>query len=167
MRCDGDKQRIAAVAVLVVAVVLIAVDDHFVADLPALDLGADRPHHAGRVGAGDVKGILVAVERRNRNAEPGPDAVIVDAAGHDVDQHLVLGDRPGRQHFVLHRFFRRTVTLLADRPGVHVRRHVAERRHFADVVEVLERCGRRFLLRDGHEGGSRVEQYRSRPAREE
>ncbi len=45
------EHRIAAVAVLVVAVVLIAVDDDLVADLPALHLVADRPDDAGRVGA--------------------------------------------------------------------------------------------------------------------
>ena len=43
----GREQRIAAVAVLVVAVVLIAVDDDFVADLPALHL-ARRPPRRGR-----------------------------------------------------------------------------------------------------------------------
>ena len=96
--------------------------------------------------------MLVAVERRDRNAEAGPDAVVIDAAGHDVDQHFVLGDRPGRHHLALHRFFRRAVALLADRPGVHVRRHMAERRNFADVVKIFERRGGRFLLRDGHDG---------------
>src|SRR4029450_9305143 len=54
------EQRVAAIAVLVVAVVLIAVDDDLVADLPALHLAPDRPDEAGRVGARDVIGILVA-----------------------------------------------------------------------------------------------------------
>jgi hypothetical protein len=40
------QQRIAAITVLVVAVVLIAVDDDFIADLPALHLGAHRPYDA-------------------------------------------------------------------------------------------------------------------------
>ena len=145
----GRQQRIAAVAVLVVAVVLIAVDDHLVADLPAPHLGADRPDHAGGVGARDVERMLVAVERRDRNAEPGPDAVVVDAGRHDVDQHLVLADRPGRHHLELHRGFGRAVALLADRPGVHLLGHMAERRDFADGVEVLDggRLGR-LELRD-------------------
>ena len=93
------QQRIAAVAILVVAVVLITVHDDFVADLPAPNLGADRPDDARRIGAGDVERMLVSVERRDRNAETGPDAVIVDAAGHHIDQHLVFGDRPGRHDF--------------------------------------------------------------------
>src|SRR4029077_11187876 len=141
-----------AIAVLVVAVVLIAMDDDFVADLPAPHFRADRPDDAGRIGAGDMERMLVAVERRYRNAEAGPDAIVVDAAGHDIDQHLVVGDRPGRHHLALHRLFRWTVALLANRPGVHGRRHVAERRDLADVVEVLERRGGGFLLRDGHDG---------------
>src|SRR5882672_355805 len=72
------KQRIAAIAVLIVAVVLIAMDDDLVADLPTLDLVADRPDHAGRVGTGDVIGLLVHVEGRDRLPEAGPDAVVID-----------------------------------------------------------------------------------------
>ena len=148
----GRQQRIAAVAVLVVAVVLIAVDDDLVADLPAPHLGADRPDHAGGVGAGDVERMLVDVERRDRHAEAGPDAVVVDARRHHVDQHLVLADRPGRHHFELHGGFRRAVALLADRPGVHLFGHMAERRDFADAVQVFDGGRlRRLELRDcGH-----------------
>ena len=144
------QQRIAAVAILVVAVVLITVHDDFVADLPAVHLGANRPDDARGVGAGDMEWMFVAVERRNRNAEPRPDAVVVDSAGHHINQHFVFGDRPGRHHFELHRLLGRAVTLLADRPGVHFFRHMAERRDLADVVEVLERRGPWLLLRDGH-----------------
>src|SRR5713226_8164181 len=75
----GREHRIAAVALLVVAVILVAVHDDLVADLPALHLGADRPHDAGGVGAGDVEGLLVDVEWRDRQAEAGPYAVVVDA----------------------------------------------------------------------------------------
>jgi hypothetical protein len=42
----GGEHRIPAVALLVVAVVLVTVDDDLVADLPALHLGADRPDDA-------------------------------------------------------------------------------------------------------------------------
>src|SRR6476659_9252889 len=50
----GGEHRVAAVALFVIAVVLIAVDDDFVADLPALHLGPDRPHDARRIRACDV-----------------------------------------------------------------------------------------------------------------
>jgi ferric-dicitrate binding protein FerR (iron transport regulator) len=40
------KERVAAVTLLVVAVVLIAMDDDFVADFPAPHLWADRPDDA-------------------------------------------------------------------------------------------------------------------------
>jgi hypothetical protein len=135
------QQRITAVAFLVVAVVLIAVNDDLVADLPAAHLRADRPDHPRGIRAGDVEWVLVHVEGRDRLAEPRPDAVVVDAAGHHVDQHLVLGDRPGRQHLELHRRLRRAVTVLADRPGVHGRRHVTERRNLADGVKVFQGRG--------------------------
>ena len=80
--------------------------------------------------------------RRDRLAEPGPDAVVVDAAGHHVDQHVVFADRPGRHHLELHRGLGRAVALLADHPRVHLRRHVTERRDFSDLVQVFHRrCG--------------------------
>ena len=81
--------------------------------------------------------LLVTVERRDRNAESGPDAVVVDAGRHHVDQHLVLTDRPGRHHFELERAFWRAVALLANHPSVHLLGHVAERRNLADVVKVF------------------------------
>jgi len=112
-------------------------DDDFVADLPALDLGANRPDHAGSVGTSDVKRMLVTVERRDRNAQARPDAVVIDAAGHDVDQDFVFGDRPGWDHLALHRLFRRAVPFLAYRPGIHFFRNVAERWDFADLIEIF------------------------------
>ena len=143
----GREHRVAAVAFLVVAVVLIAVNDDLVADLPALDLGADRPHDARRVGAGDVIGILVHVERRDRLAERRPDAIVVDARRHHENEHVVAVELPGRHDLDLHRLFRRPMPLLADGPGVHRLRHMAQRRDFADLVEILDRSvGRQVLL---------------------
>ena len=122
-------------------------DDDLVADLPALDLGADRPDDARGVGAGDVIGILVHVERRDRLAERRPDAVVVDARRHHENEHVVAVERPGRHDLDLHRLFRRPVPLLADGPGVHRLRHMAQRRDFADFVEILDRrVGRQVLL---------------------
>ena len=86
-------------------------------------------------------GVLVAVDRRDRLAEAGPDAVVVDARRHHQHQHVVAVERPGRHDLDLHRLLRRPVALLADRPGVHLRRHVAERRNLADLVEVFHRRG--------------------------
>src|ERR1019366_3718070 len=144
----GRQQRIAAIAILVVAVVLIAVDDDLVADLPAMHLAADRPDDARRIGAGDVKRMLVHVDGGNRLAEAGPDAVVVDPARHHQQQHFVLADRPSRHDFELHGLVRRPVTLLADHPGVHSVGHVPERRNLADVIKVFERSDA-LHLRDG------------------
>src|SRR4029450_13227544 len=73
------EHRIAAVAFLVVAVVLIAVDDDLIADLPTCDLGTHRPDDARGIRARDVIRLLVDVEHRYRLAELGPPAgVIVD-----------------------------------------------------------------------------------------
>jgi len=117
------------------------VDDDLVADLPALHLGADRPDDAGGVGPSHVEGMLVPVEGRDRLAEAGPDAVVVHAPGHDVDQDLVLAECPGRNDLDLEGLFRRAMAIAADRPRIHVGRHMAERRHFTELVEVLQGTG--------------------------
>ena len=139
----GRVHRVAAVALLVLAVVLVAVDHHLVADLPAVDLGADRPDDARGVRAGDVVVGLVHVEHRDRLAERRPDAVVVDAGGHHQDQDLVAVERRRRHHLLLHRDRGLAVALAPDHPGVHVAGHVAERRDRADLVEVLAGWGGR------------------------
>src|SRR5262249_56087073 len=147
----GRQQGMAAVTILVVTIVLIAMDDDLIADFPAADFRAARPNNPGRVRTGDVERVLVDVEGRDRNAEAGPHTVVVDAAGHDINQHFVLADRPRRQDLELHGDFRRTVALLTDRPGVHLWRDVTKRRNFADLVKVLAHRPRRS--RDGRHGG--------------
>jgi hypothetical protein len=153
---DALRRRqhgVAAIAVLVVAVVLVAMDDHFVADLPAIHLGADRPDDAGSVGTGHVIRVLVPVEGRNRDTEAGPHAVVVDAARHHVDEHLVLADAPSRYDLELHRRQRRTVALFADHPGMHLWWHMSERRNLADGIEVFADRGG-LQLDDCHGGTS-------------
>ena len=75
--------------------------------------------------------------RRDRRAERRPHAVVVDARRHHEDEHVVAVELPGRQHLDLHGLVGRAVPLLADRPRVHLLRHVPERRNLADLVEVL------------------------------
>ena len=135
----GGEHRIAAVALLVVAIVLVTVDDDLVTDLPALHLGADRPDDARGIGARDVERLLVDVERRDRQAETGPDAVVVHARRHHENEHLVLADRVRGHHFELHGLLGRTVAVAPDDPGVHVLRHMPERRNLTDLVEILLR----------------------------
>ncbi len=132
--------RIAAIAFLVVAVVLVAVDDDLVADLPALDPAPDGPDDAGRVGTGNVVVRLVHVERRDRLAQGGPDAVVVDAGSHHHDQHLVAVQLGRRHHLLVHGIARIAVALAPDGPGIHVFRHIAERRDFTDLIQILGTC---------------------------
>ena len=153
----GREHRVAAVAFLVVAVVLVAVDDDLVADLPVADLLADRPDDAAGVGPGDMERRLVDVEGRDRRAERSPDAVIVDARRHHEDQHFAAVQRRRLDDLDLHRAFRLAVALAPDRPGVHLLRHIAERRDLADLVEVLllaahQRIGRRRVFSQFNNG---------------
>ena len=138
------EHRVAAIAFLVVAVVLVAMNDDLVADLPSLDLGADRPDDAGRVGAGDMIGVLVHVQGRDRLAKRRPHAIVVDARGHHQNQHVMAVERPGRHDLDLHGLLRRPMPVLAHDPRVHRRRNVTERRNLADLVEILDlrRCER-------------------------
>ncbi len=134
----GREHRVAAVAFLVVAVVLVAVDDDLVADLPALDLRAHRPDDARGIGAGHVERVLVSVNWRDRLTKRGPDTVVIDARGHHEHEHVVAVQLPRWDHLELHGVFGRSVPFLPDRPGVHLLGHVTERRNLADVVQILE-----------------------------
>ena len=133
----GREHRVAAIAFFVVAVILVTVDDDLVADFPAFDLVADGPDDARSIRPCNVVFGLVNVERADRLAEPGPNAVVVDAGGHHQDQHLVAIQRPGRHDLELHSLFRRTVALAADRPGIHVLGDMAERWNLAKLVEIF------------------------------
>ena len=135
----GREHRIAAIALFVVAVVLIAVDDDLVAGLPALHLGAHSPDDARRVGACDVIGLLVPIERAERLAECGPDAIIVYAGRHHEHEHFVLTDRRHRHLLQLHRRRRAAVPLLANSPRPHLFGHVILRRNLANGVNVFDR----------------------------
>ncbi len=141
--------RVAAVAMLVVAVVLVAVDDDLVADLPPPHLVAHRPDDPRSVRPGDMVVRLVHVERRDRNPKASPDAVIVDPRRHDEDQHLVGIDHRRVDHLELERRVRLAVPLAPDRPGVHPRRHMPQRRNLPDLVEILLR---RVIGRLGQRG---------------
>ena len=59
----GREHRIAAIAFLIIAIILVAVDDDLIADRPAFHFGADGIDDAGRIGARDMIGILVAIDR--------------------------------------------------------------------------------------------------------
>ena len=131
------EHRIAAIALFVIAVILIAMHDHFVADLPARHLGAHGPHNPGCIRACDMKRIFVPVDGRDWRTERRPDAVVIDTRRHHENQHIMRIERPGRNDLDLHRRFGRAVPVLPDSPRIHILRHVTERRNFADFIEIL------------------------------
>ena len=133
----GREHRVAAVAFLVVAVVLVAMDHDLVADLPARDLFAHRPDDARSVGPGDVIGRLVHVEGADRDAEAGPDAVVIHARGHHQHDDLVAVGRLHVDDFQLERLVRLSMPLAPDRPGVHLRGKMTQRGELPDLVQVL------------------------------
>ncbi len=131
------EHRIAAVAFLVVAVILVAVDNNFVADFPAFDLAAHGINHARSVRTGNVIGLFVDVKHRHRRAQRSPDTVVVHARRHHQNQHIMAVQFGGFHDLDLHGLVRRTLTFLADCPSIHLFRHMAQRRNFTDLVQVL------------------------------
>ena len=135
----GRHHRIAAVAFLVIAVVLVAMDHDLVPDLPCLDGRSHLPDDPGRIGTGDVIGLLVPVKGADGLAQSSPDPIVVDACGHHQNQHLVAVDLPCVNDLDLKALLRLAMPLTPDRPGIHLLGHIAEGRHFPDFIEVFFR----------------------------
>jgi hypothetical protein len=133
---------------------LAAVHDDLVADLDVGDVLADLVDDAGGVAAADVEGLAAEVaagvplvagaDDIDRDAEAGPDVVVVDPGRHDVDEHLVVGDVGDVDDLLLEGLHRRAEPLRADQPGVHLLGDLSEGRHLTDVVQLLGHAWRPF-----------------------
>jgi hypothetical protein len=122
------------------------VHDDLVADLDVGDVLADGIHDARGVAAADVEALRLAclvagADDVDRDAEAGPHVVVVDAGCHDVDEHLVVGDRRDIDDLLLEGLQRRAEALRADQPGMHLRGDLAQGRLLAQVVEFLGHRG--------------------------
>ncbi len=120
--------------------------DDFVADVPVPDVGTGLIDDARRVGAADVEVFRFAGPVANANdvdgrTEAGPDIVVVDACRHDVHEHVVRADFRHVDDLRLERLAGLPEAGLADELRVHPRRDVPERRHLAEVVEILQFFG--------------------------
>src|SRR5438552_8050235 len=121
-----------------------AVDHDLVAELHVADRAAHLPHDPRGVAPADVEGVgvwkvgvlLPALDHVDRGAERGPDVVVVDAGGHDPDQHL-LGPELRRHLDLLHLEGpgRLAEAVLAHELGEHPPWHLAERPRLAELVE--------------------------------
>ena len=110
-----------------------AVDDDLVADLDVPHVLAYRPHDAGAVAAAGVEVLGLSLtlplgDHVDGRAERGPDIVVVDAGGHDVDQHLVGADGRRLEDLALPRVTGRAEAALSHGVGVHSLRHDAQGR---------------------------------------
>ncbi len=77
--------------------------------------------------------------RGDRLAKAGPNAVIVDACGHDENQNVMTVQLPCRHHLHLHSGFGGAVPFFPDCPSVHEFRNVSQGRDLAHLVEILLR----------------------------
>ena len=130
---------VAAVAFLVVAVVLVTVDDDLIAHFPVLHLVTNGPNDARGVGTRDVVRLAMAIKRGNRFPKACPNAVVVDACGHHEHQNVVGIQFWGFHDLDLEGFLRLAVTLAADRPSIHLFGHIAHRRDFPQLIQVFLR----------------------------
>jgi hypothetical protein len=122
------------------------VHDDVVADGDVRHALADRVHDPGRVRAHDVEVRRLAPARLrlrdvDRHAARGPHVVEVHAGGHDHHERLARADLWDIDHLVSDRILGIAVAIRADELRVHPRRHLAERRKLADVVDVLGHAG--------------------------
>ena len=83
------QHRIATVAFFIVSVILVAVDDNFIANFPAGHFLPDRPNDTGGIRTCDMKICLVNIKRADRNAKTGPNTIIIHSSRHHENEHLV------------------------------------------------------------------------------
>ncbi len=141
---DPERRRVHRVVAgldpRAVAAPHAAVDDDLVADLHVGDVLADLVDDARGIAAADVEilrlaGLVARLDDVDRDAERGPDVIVVDAGRHDVDEALVVRDVGDLDHFLLERLHGLTEPLPADQPGVHLLWNFTERRLLADLVD--------------------------------
>ena len=86
--------------------------------------------------------LLTRADDIDRCAERGPDVVVVHARSHNVDEDIVRPDLRDWYDLGLEGPGRAPKARLTDELGVHRGGHVAEGRHFAERVEVLDGLSR-------------------------
>ncbi len=113
-----------------------------VADLRVANLAPDLEDDARRIGAADVEGLWLArllprLDDVDRGTERGPDVVVVDACRHHVDQHLVRRHLGHVDRLDLECLGGDAEPVLADDLRNHPLRHLTDRQHLPDLVNVL------------------------------
>ena len=126
----------------IVLVPLAGVHDDAVAHLDVRDLVAHRVHDAARIRADDVEvGGLTPPRLRLRDVDRDParrpDVVEVDAGGHHQHERIVRPELGHVDDLVLDRLLGLAVAVGTHQLRVHLRRHLADRRDLADLVQVL------------------------------
>src|SRR4029450_3549961 len=134
-----------------------AVHDHLVADLDVLHVLPECPHDAGAVAAAGVEVLGLAGARAlrdhvERGAQRGPDVVVVDARGHNVDQHLVRAERGRGNDLAPPGVTRLAEAILPDKVRVHTPGDLAQRRSLSELAKVDHALN--SLMRRGSRGSS-------------
>src|SRR3989475_4691974 len=130
-RALGEHRVLARAHPGVVRAPPATVHDHFVTDPDARHVPPDGPDDSRAVAAAGVEVLglarpLALGDHVERRPQCRPDVVVVDARGHDVDQHLVGTERRRRDDLATPGIARLTEAVLSNEVRVHPRRDLAE-----------------------------------------
>ena len=98
----GRKHWVAAITFFVIAIVLVAMDNDFIAGLPALNVLADGPHDPCRIRADNGVILVIAIQYADWFTKPSPNAIVIDPSGHHQQEHFVIINFRCGQDFQLH-----------------------------------------------------------------
>jgi hypothetical protein len=132
------------------------VDDHLVAHFPLRHILAGLVDNSRSVAAADVKIFRLALfvagfDDVDRHTQARPHVVVVDAGGHHVDEHLVIGDGGNIDHLFLEGLDRVAKALFAHNPGVHFFRNFTQWGLIADLVQLFAHSVSSFLINNSDE----------------
>jgi hypothetical protein len=146
----GEHRILAGEHPRIVGLPHAAVNDDVVTDLDVLDVLASGPHDAARVGASDVKRLLLALlhaglDHVDGNAHRGPHVVVVHPGGHHVDEDVTWAERGNLHGFLFERIDRLAESLGANQLRQHAAGNHAELGHVAELVQIggARHAGRR------------------------
>ena len=133
----GGEHRIPTITFLIVAVVLIAMDNNLIPNFPAFDLVTDSPNDPGGVRSCDMVILPMAIKRADRDAKPGPNAVIIYASRHHENQNLLAIEHRRIHNLNLKCLVRLAVAFTANGPSIHFRWHMTHRGNFTHRVQIF------------------------------
>jgi hypothetical protein len=112
------KHWITAIALFIIAIVLIAMNDHLIANFPSGDFFTDSPDNSGGVRASNMVLCLMDIKRADRHPKTRPNTIIIDPGCHHQNQNILTVQRRRLYHFDLKRMVGLSVALTPNGPSI-------------------------------------------------